>query len=153
MRSVDKRVVFIAVLIMIAAVAVSAGDKPWFDNANCAMCKNMSNDLMENTAWAQYNISKGIISVTSVPDKYVAEYRKAHQGMEQTGASLMKGEMLDLCGSCIALGACMMKGVNQEYVETPNGDIWIVTSDNPEVVAELHAWAKRNKDEMAKMKG
>jgi hypothetical protein len=72
--------------------------------------------------------------------------------MMTTVAKLEKGEMMDMCGSCTALGMCMMKGVNEEYVETSTGDVWIVTSDSPEVVAELQAWAKRNKEEMKKMK-
>jgi hypothetical protein len=64
---------------------------------------------------------------------------------------MQKGEKLEMCGSCVALGSCMMKGPNQEYVETMHGDVWILTSDNAELVAELQAWAKRNTEEMSKM--
>jgi hypothetical protein len=59
--------------------------------------------------------------------------------------------MPEMCGSCMALGACMMKGPKQEYVETAHGDVWILTSDNPELVKELQAWVERNKVEMKKM--
>jgi hypothetical protein len=65
---------------------------------------------------------------------------------------LQQGEMLPLCGSCTAFGGLMMKGVTQEYVETQHGDVWIVTSDDDEVAAEIQAWAKRNREELAKMK-
>ncbi|MCH7549337.1 MAG: hypothetical protein IH969_07380 [Candidatus Krumholzibacteriota bacterium] len=84
--------------------------------------------------------------------KMIADYRVAHAEMEKTGMKLHGGEKMDLCGSCTALGACMVKGVYQQYVETMHGDVWIVTSKNPEVVAELQGWAKRNAEEMAKMK-
>jgi hypothetical protein len=65
---------------------------------------------------------------------------------------LEKGETVDMCGSCNAFGAIMQKGVKEDYAETKRGDIWIVTSETPAVVAELQAWAKKNSEEMAKMK-
>jgi TusA-related sulfurtransferase len=73
-------------------------------------------------------------------------------GMKEAGMKLQQGEMLPLCGSCTAFGGLMMKGVTQEYAETKHGDVWIVTSDDDEVAAEIQAWAKRNREELAKMK-
>jgi len=107
---------------------------------------------MKNMTWEQHNISDGFVSVTMVPDEYLDTYRAAHSEMNKTAMRLQSGEMLELCGSCTALGMCMMKGVEQEYVQTSNGDVWIVTSTSPEVVAELQAWVKRNAEEMAKVK-
>ena len=73
-------------------------------------------------------------------------------GMKETGMKLEKGEMVPLCGSCTVFGGLMMKGVNQEYAETKHGDVWLVTSSDDEVIAEIKAWAQRNRDELAKMK-
>ncbi|MDH3217744.1 MAG: hypothetical protein OEN01_15960 [Candidatus Krumholzibacteria bacterium] len=152
-----RQVIVLSLVALLAASVGFAGDKAekaWFDMDNCAMCKNMTSnaELMENMTWENHNISNGIVAVTNVHEKYLDAYRAAHEGMTQTGAKLKKGEMLELCGSCMAIGACMMKGPKQEYVKTSTGDIWIVTSDKPELVAELQSWSKRNTAEMAKMK-
>lgn len=138
--------------VLVAGVAV-AGGEAWFDS-NCAMCKNMMQEegLMKNMKWEQHNISNGIVAVTTVKPEYLDAYRVAHENMNKTATRLMKGEQLDLCGSCTALGKCMMMGAKQEYVETSTGDVWIVTSDNPEVVADLHQWVERNQAEMKKAK-
>jgi TusA-related sulfurtransferase len=127
---------------------------PWLDLENCAMCKPLMAEegLMQNMSFAQYNISDGFVAVTNVEADYLEAYRKAHEGMNATVAKLQSGEMLELCGSCMALGACMMKGAKQDYVETPTGDLWVVTATDPELVTELHNWVKRNKEEMEKMK-
>jgi hypothetical protein len=148
-----RRIIMLSLAILVVAGIAAAGDKPWFD-MDCSMCKNLYGveGLMENMSWEQLDISNGVLSVTLVEEDYLPAYRKAHMGMQETGMKLQKGEMLPVCGSCTAFGACMTKGVNQEYVETMHGDVWIVTSDNDEVVAELKAWAKRNREEMAKMK-
>jgi len=147
-----RRVTLLAVMaILVMGVAV-AGDMPWFDMENCAMCQNISNraELMSHVAWEQHNINGGIVSVTTVDMDYVPAYRKAHEAMTETGEKLMAGEKMQLCGSCTALGACLMKGVDQQYVMTSHGDVWILTSSNPEVTDALQAWGKRNKEEMAK---
>jgi hypothetical protein len=149
----SSRMIVIAVAALVVASVGLAGEAPWWDMENCAMCKSMNKpELMENICWEQHNISNGFVSVTVVPDEYLEMYRAAHAEMEKTAHRLQSGEMLPLCGSCTALGMCMMKGVAQEYVETSTGDVWIVTSSNPEVVAELHAWVNRNAKEMQKAK-
>jgi hypothetical protein len=138
--------------VLVAGAAV-AGGSAWFDH-DCAMCKNMMSDhaLMKNMNWEQHNLTNGIVAVTTVQPDYLDEYRTAHANMNKTAERLMSGEQMELCGSCTAMGECMMKGVSQEYVETSSGDLWIVTSDNPEVVAELHEWVKRNQAEMKQAK-
>ncbi|MCH7592581.1 MAG: hypothetical protein IH989_07380 [Planctomycetes bacterium] len=149
-----RRMIALALLVvLVAAVGNTAGEKPWFDLENCGMCTNITATpgLMESMQWEQHNLSNGVVVVTTVPKDKLEAYRAAHLRMSETGERLMKGEQMDLCGSCTALGMCMMRGVKQEYVETMNGDIWIVTSDNAEVVADLHEWIKKNKEAMAAM--
>jgi hypothetical protein len=148
-----RRIMLLSLAVLIVAGVATAGDKPWFD-MNCSMCKNLYGveGLMENMSWEQLDISNGIVSVTTVTKDYLPAYREAHMGMKETGMMLQKGEMLPICGSCTAFGVFMTKGVNQEYAETTHGDVWIVTSDDDEVVAEIKAWAQRNRDELAKMK-
>ena len=147
------RCIMLLSLAVLIAVGVAAEDKPWFD-MNCSMCKNLYavEGLMENMSWEQLDISKGIVSVTTVTKEYLPAYRKAHAGMKETGMKLQKGEMVPLCGSCTAFGGLMMKGVTQEYAETMHGDVWIVMSDDEEVVAAIKAWAQRNRDELTEWK-
>ncbi len=138
--------------LVVAGVAV-AGGQAWFDH-DCAMCESLMSDeaLMNNMNWEQYDLSNGLVAVTTVTPDYLAAYRTAHSNMNATAERLMKGEEMELCGSCTAMGKCMMMGAKQEYVETSTGDVWIVTSDNPEVVADLHKWVARNQEEMKKAK-
>jgi hypothetical protein len=148
-----RKVLLISMVAFVAAGVAVAGEAPWFDMEKCAMCKNIfkNPELMANMTWDQYNLSNGIISITTVNEKYIDAYRTAHADMEKVSAKLQKGEKLDLCGSCNALGAAMAQGAKQEYVVTSNGSVWIITSAKPEVVTALQGWAKRNNEEMAKM--
>jgi hypothetical protein len=149
-----SRMILLTLVAVLVAGAGSAGEVAWFDMDNCSMCTNLSQnkDLVMNITWEQHPISDGIVSVTTVTAEHLADYRKAHEGMNLTAMKLQKGEEMELCGSCIALNACMMKGPKMEYVETSNGDVMILSSDNAELAAELWAWAKRNTEEKAKMK-
>ncbi|MFQ5512182.1 MAG: hypothetical protein ACE5EO_10065 [Candidatus Krumholzibacteriia bacterium] len=149
-----RRLIALSLVLLFVAGVGMAGEKPWFDMENCGMCKSLGSnaELMENLSWEQHNISNGILAVTTVSPKYLESYRAAHAEMSKTAQRLAKGEMMEMCGSCMAFGMCMMKGARQEYVETSTGDVWIVTSDNPELVVDLQNWVKRNKEEMAKLK-
>jgi len=139
-------------VVLLVGVASMAGEAAWFDT-NCDMCKNMygAEGLMANMSWEQYELSNGIVSVTTVDPKYMDTYRTAHAKMGESVKRMQAGEQLALCGSCTYMGMCMMKGAAQDYVETKTGDIWIVTASSPELVAELQTWAKRNEEEKAKM--
>jgi hypothetical protein len=137
------------------AVAGENAEAPWFDMENCTFCKHMgaNPEMMKAISWEQHAISDGIVCVTTVPDKFLPDYRKAHAAMVAAGEQMEQGGAMPMmCGSCMALGSCFMKGPKQEYVETKHGDVWIMTSDAAELAAELQAWAKRNQEELAKMK-
>jgi hypothetical protein len=148
-----RRLTVLSLVALIAASVSFAGESAWFDMEKCDMCKSISKNpvMMKNITWEQANISNGIVCVTTMPTEYVQTYRDAHEGMMQTAARMQKGEQMNLCGSCTALGGIMTKMPHQEYAQTSTGDVWILTSDKPEVVTELQAWAKRNSDEMAMM--
>lgn len=141
-----------ALVIVVGSIAVAGSDQAaWFDMENCSMCKNISGHagLMENVTWEQHNIKNGIISMATVPEEYLATYRKAQQEMDGTAKRLMKGEALPLCGSCSAFGNILMKGVEMETVNTQHGDVMILTSADAGIVEELQDWAAKNAAEMA----
>lgn len=151
-----SRILIALTLVLALAVGVSvAGDYSkklaWFDMESCNMCKNMPAELYPSMTWEQHPITKGVVSVTTVTEKALPAYRKAHANMMDFGEKLMSGEKMALCGSCTAFSACLMKGASYEYVETKTGDIMIVTSDDKKIVSELKTWAAKNTEEMAKM--
>jgi hypothetical protein len=132
---------------------VMAEDGEWFDMPNCEMCKPMMDQpgLLEHATWEQHNISNGIMSVTTVTPEFMPQFDKARAAMEAVSKRMMAGEEVHLCPMCQAMGACFAKGLKAETVNTKHGQISIMTSDDPKVVAEIQAWAKRTNDEMAKM--
>lgn len=142
----------LAALLALPAAAF-ASDAAWFDMEKCAMCKPLMqvSGLMESIDHEQLPLSNGIVTVTTVDDQHLKAYRQAHAHMEEIVARVEKGDNVPLCGSCTALFRLMPQGVEQEFVETRHGDVWILTSGNPAVAVELKTWAKRNTDEMAKM--
>jgi len=151
MRKTGILLGFIAVIAL--AGGVSAGDKPWLDPQNCAMCKSLVAvpDLMMNMAWEHHNISNGIVSVTTVNEGYLDAYRAASEEMGETAKKVMSGEVTNVCGMCSALAGLMKKGAKPEYVMTHDGTIMLVTAQDPEIVGELHKWADHTNAELAKM--
>ncbi|KAA3636157.1 MAG: hypothetical protein DWP97_03425 [Calditrichaeota bacterium] len=144
--------ILLAVLMLCTFSILTAGEM-WYDMANCEMCKPIaaSKGLMENMTWEQHKISNGVLSTCAVKPQYLDAYQKADAAMQANGEKLMAGEKLQLCGSCEALNMIFAKGLKYEKVETQNGGIVLFTSDNAEVVAEVHKWADKNDKEMAKM--
>jgi len=149
----SKKIVLLSAAILLVFSIAFSGDATWFDMKNCSMCKalNEKPGLLESMSYEQVSIPDGIVSITTVNNGRLKDYREAHAKMMDIAARLQKGEPLPLCQSCTALGAMMMKGVKQNYAETTMGDVWVLTSDTPAVVAELQGWAKHNQDEMAKL--
>jgi hypothetical protein len=142
----------IAILLM-ALVVVAADEHPWFDMEKCSMCSHISSvpGLMEHLSWEQGKISNGMISVAHVDPEFADQYKDVGVKMNATGEKLMAGEEMYLCGSCMEMGTFFMGGAKMENVELDNGDVMILTSDNPELVARMHAHVDKNKAEMQKM--
>jgi hypothetical protein len=143
----------LAVLAMVAGPGSAGEDKPWFDMANCSMCKDMMShpEIMPKMSWKNYPMNTGVMSVCTVTDDARETYLSVCNAMEATGEKLMAGEEMPLCGSCDAYMALLGKGVKTEMVVTDFGSVRLSLSDDKEVVSELHSWAQHNDEEMAKM--
>jgi len=145
-------------LLVVLAVAATAGDeKPWFDMENCAFCKHIvaEKGLMEHMCFEYHDLTNGILSITTVDPEYQEAYERAQKNMEAVGAEMMKDPQAQppyMCGHCEAYGGLIMAGVMPQHVKAAVGDILVWTSDDPEMVAKLHAFADRSMEEMAKMK-
>ena len=153
MKRLQKIALLFAAGILVVSGLAIAGDEAWFDMENCSFCKNLTEDpdLLHHMTWEQYNISNGILSVTSVEKDYAESFAKAQAGMEAIAEQLKQGKQIPMCNSCMAMGMIMMKEPKSEQIETKNGEIWIMTSDDPAVVKEMQQWAERNMAELAKM--
>jgi len=143
----------LAITLFIGSGMVQADEAKWFDMENCAMCSGMMAEkgLMEHMNWEQHNISNGVISVATVTPEFMEAFGRSCAARDAQGAKLMAGEKMDLCGSCSSLASLFPKGLQHEKVDTKDGNITLFTSDNPEIVKELHAWADKNAEEMKKM--
>ena len=142
-------------LAMVVAVAafVVAEDKPWFDLENCSMCKGMmaQEGLMENMTWDHYLTKNGMMSVTTIADGYREKYDASHKTMMETVVKMKAGEEMYLCGFCTRHGELAQAGVNKEHFSTKAGDVSLMTSSDKKIVEEIHAFAQKTIDELAKM--
>jgi hypothetical protein len=143
-----------AMLLMAASgVAQDTEEKPWFDMEKCGFCKHLLEDpeMLDHCTWEHHNLEDGMMSVSTVEKEYLPSYREAMAKMQEVGEKMEQGEMVPMCGMCTAMGELMQKGAEWEYVQTEHGDIMIMTSDDPEVIAELHAFSDKTNAELEKM--
>ncbi len=144
---------FAALLLM--SVVGWAGDTEeagWLDLEKCGFCKNLIEDpeLLNHCTWENHNIENGAVTVTTVEKDYMESYHTAMAKMEEVNKKMQAGEMVPTCGLCSHMGGLMMKGVKMEHVETQHGYVMLLTSDNPELVAEIHAMNDKTNAELAK---
>ncbi len=140
-------------LILLFSMSFAADDGQWFDMEKCAMCKSLMEDpeLMNNMTWKHHNISNGIVSVTKVDPAYLKSYLKSRVQMNEIGERIAKGEKFEFCNMCSSLGGLYQAGAKWEAVDSDNVMIGITTSDNPEIVEKIQAWAERTTKEMMAM--
>jgi len=144
-------VLFGVLMVFVFSIAL-AGDEPWFDMVNCEMCKPLGDnpELLMNMSWEIFELSNGILLLSTVDKAYEEPYKKINVAMQKVVDRIMAGEEVQLCNSCQAMNMIYMKQPKHENFVTQHGDVTVMTSDNPELVAEMHAWAKRTNAELAK---
>ncbi|MFH1700801.1 MAG: hypothetical protein ABIE07_09470 [Candidatus Zixiibacteriota bacterium] len=153
MKTFSKIFLSMAVIIGLSYSVIIADDKPWFDMDNCDMCKSLNkyDGLKENMTWEQYPISNGIMTVSTVKPSFLKAYRKAQMDMDMVEKKLQSGQKVGLCNMCNDLGSIFEKGVDTQRVNTQHGSIWLLTSDNTELVSRLQSWGEKTNLEMEKM--
>jgi hypothetical protein len=140
-------------IMLIAGSALAEEEKPWFDLENCAFCKNLSAEegLLDNfPKWEHYNIHNGMLTLSVVEKEYIPAFKNAIANMNKVVKQLEAGENVHLCGMCESFGSLMMAGVKIEEIESENIFVSMMTSDNPEVVEQIHQHTDRTNDEYAK---
>lgn len=143
------------VAVLSAAVATSAPAAPqgaWLDLENCGMCKNLHNDteLFEAMQWDTRLFENGLIEITMVPVAYEARFQKLMQDMEATGARMMAGEKMPVCGMCRSYGDLMAAGVKMEQMQSGEAHISVISSRDPQTIELIHKHGQTTIDEYAK---
>jgi hypothetical protein len=161
----DMKTLFILALLAMA-VPAAAGDHPghamktksgWFDMENCAFCKKLVQDpvLLDHVKWENHAVASGMLSITVVETAYAASWAKANAAMETVAKDMQSGKVdptkVKMCGHCAAYGQLMMAGAKTESVDGEGADVMLVTSNDPQVVAQIHEFVKRTNQEMAEM--
>ncbi len=144
----------IAVLVCLLALSVSASDeKPWFDMENCVFCKHIAEDMeiIEHMSTKYHIIEEGALSVTVVDPEWKDKMLAMQKKMQETGEKMMTGtEMPPMCRHCATYGELLMAGAHMERVDSEAGQIVLWTSEDPELVAKIRAFAQRTNAEMEK---
>jgi hypothetical protein len=156
-----KRLIAPAILTLLTlpvlAFAGPQGEAAWFDLENCAFCKHMTEDphLMDHVHWETHPIEIGAVTITRVDPEYRASYEAAVKGMEKLGQKMMSGEVnpmtVEMCGHCQTWGQLMMMGTKTEIIDSELAEVVVMTADDPDLVAKIQEYARRNAAEMAKM--
>jgi len=153
MKAIVSGALAIVVLVLVFSPAM-AQDKPWFDTKNCDFCKQFANDpqLLENMIWEYHDISNGLMIITAVKPEFKASYLAAQEGMQKVAQEMAQGKQgIQMCEHCRTYGALMMSGVKFEHVPAGVGDIMLMTSEKPELLAQIKDFAARSREGQAKM--
>ena len=145
-------VLVICTAVVLAVVGSFAADeKPWFDMEHCDFCKNLLKEphLFENMTWEHHDISNGLLTLTVVKPEYETAYLEAQHAMEKVAERLAQGATdVHMCNHCMTYGMILMSGARMEHIRTCAGDITLLTSDKPEVLAMIRDYAKKTRDAM-----
>jgi len=143
----------VCVAVVLTVVGSFAADEnPWFDIEHCDFCKNLLKDphLLENMTWEHHDISNGLLTLTVVKPEYETAYLDAQHAMEKVAARLAQGATdVHMCNHCMNYGMILMSGAKMEHIRTCAGDITLITSDKPEVLAMIRDYAQKTRAALA----
>lgn len=157
MRNPMKRLLWTAAATMVLltpAVADHHKEKSWLDLEKCDICKCMGEhmDVMQQVTWETHKIDNGMLSASVIPKKHRTLMDKLHVKMESAGEELASGKSMELCGFCNSYDKLKKAGAKEQQVKTEFGMIGMLTSDDPEVVKQIHSHADRTIKEFEAMK-
>jgi hypothetical protein len=143
-RLVPVALLALTVLAATAALAAPAAEKPWFDMENCSFCKQMNQPgLMDHFKMEYHDVDNGLVSVAYIDADYWDEFDKAMEGMMAVVKEMESGKVLPMCGHCEKMGELQMKGVKMERVKSEKCIIHIYSTQDAEVLKEVHAFGDR----------
>ena len=123
-------------------------DEKWMDLENCDFCKQFAaqKELMQHMQWETHIIENGFLSIYVIPDEYKPAMKEMEEGMDKTVMKIQQGEQVTMCPHCQAYGEFMMSGCKMEELDTVGGQISMVTSSDPDMIAKLHAHARKTQE-------
>lgn len=139
----------LALLLTVATVAVAATtvEKMMEEMGKCDVCKTMVDkpELMEHSTWESHKIDNGMLCVMNVPKEYQDQFNAAHAEMmrqiAQVKANEQAGHETHLCSFCRSMADLEKAGAKQQEIKTETGAVTLVTSQDPSVIAKIHATA------------
>jgi hypothetical protein len=123
----------------------------------CAVCKNLAAnpELMNAMTWETHKIDNGMLCVSTVPKEKKSEFdalnTKMKASIEQMKSDEQQGKTSELCELCKGMGELLKAGAKEKEISLENGSIHMLTSDDPAVVAKIHAEAEKAIDMQKQM--
>jgi hypothetical protein len=156
---VFKTTAFLGLAACVAVLAYAESPKEDFlaEMKKCAVCNVMVDkpELMKDMTWETHKIENGMLCVASVPKELKKDFDAVHAEMtrriEKVKADAQQGKHAELCGFCQGMGDLEKAGAKSQDVKTATGSIHLVTSNDPSIVAKIHAQADKAIAEQKKM--
>jgi hypothetical protein len=109
--------------------------------------------LIEHSSFDTYATATGLVSVCTVDPAYKEAFARAGAKMEATMKDMAAGKDVGpLCGFCTSYSELVKAGAKSEMFTIPNGDVSVLSSTDPALIAKIQTHAQRTQDEMKKMK-
>ena len=142
------RIVTIAILVLIVAIAVAGAKAPWVDMAGCPICTNVSSKegLVENMTWEHHLTATGVMTVFTVKPDYQPQFDKAKAGMKDLLGKVLAGEDMELCGYCTSLSSLLKEGAKSENIIIDDSDITLISSTDEAKIARIHTHGQKTID-------
>jgi cell division FtsZ-interacting protein ZapD len=115
----------------------------------CDVCKHIAakHELMKNMTWETHKIDNGMLCVSTVPKEKKSEFdalaKEMTTAIEEVKAAKEQGQEVELCELCEGWAELIKAGAKEKEISLTNGSIHMITSDDPAVVAKIHAEADK----------
>jgi hypothetical protein len=150
----------IALVVSMASVVLAASNDQavMAEMEKCDMCKHIAAnpELMQNMTWETHKIDNGMLCVSTVPKEKMSDFQALNAKMKSTMDKMKTdadaGKQPELCFLCEGMAALMKTGaVKEKEIQLTNGSIHMMTSDDPAMVAKIHAEADKAIDMQKQM--
>jgi hypothetical protein len=142
-----------ALVVSMASVVLAASNDQsamMAEMEKCDMCKHIAAnpELMKNMTWETHKIDNGMLCVSTVPKEKMSDFQalnaKMKATMDKMTSDAATGKQPELCALCEGMAELMKSGaVKEKEIQLTNGSIHMMTSDDPAMVAKIHAEADK----------
>jgi hypothetical protein len=133
----------------LALVQAATEEEMMAEMEKCAVCKHLAAkpELMKDMTWETHKIDNGMLCVSTVPKEQKSAFealnKKMQSAIEEVKAAAQQGKPVEICEFCAGWGELMKAGAKSKQIQLTNGMIDMITSDDPAVVAKIHAEADK----------